>query len=128
MSSRPNGSDEGHADPTASSREHPADSATETTTSKASSKGTSKQDNPLRGSRTSEVWLAVLLIAAILALLCVFILQNTQSVEISFFGWDGHAPLAAALLIATVAGMVVVAVAASLRLLQVRRRVRRSRR
>lgn len=82
--------------------------------------------SPLRGSRTSGTWLAVLGMLVVLLLLAVFIIQNTQSVEISFFGWNGRAPLAAALLIATVAGLFVAAVAGALRILQLRRRVKRA--
>lgn len=84
-------------------------------------------DSPLRGSRTSGTWLAVLVMLVVLLLLAVFIIQNTQSVEISFFGWNGQAPLAAALLIATVAGLFISAVAGALRILQLRRRVKRAR-
>jgi uncharacterized integral membrane protein len=83
--------------------------------------------DPLRGSRTSGVWVAVVAASVLLVLLVVFIVQNTQSVEVSYFGWNGSAPLAAALLIATAAGMLLAIMAASLRLLQVRRRVRRDR-
>lgn len=83
--------------------------------------------DPLRGSRTSGAWLGVVAAAVLLVLLVVFIVQNTQSVRVSYFGWDGTAPLAAALLIATAAGMAIAILAASLRLLQVRRRVKRDR-
>lgn len=82
--------------------------------------------SPLRGSRTSGTWLAVLGMLVVLLLLAVFIIQNTQFVEISFFGWNGQAPLAAALLIATVAGLFVAAVAGALRIIQLRRRVKRA--
>ena len=68
------------------------------------------------------------MLIVLLLLLAVFILQNTQKVEISFFGWNGQAPLAASLLIATVAGALVVATAGALRILQLRRRVKRERR
>jgi uncharacterized integral membrane protein len=84
--------------------------------------------DPLRGSRTSGFWAAVLSLIVLLLLLAVFILQNTQKVEIAFFGWNGRAPLAASLLIATVAGALVVASAGALRILQLRRRVKRDRR
>jgi uncharacterized integral membrane protein len=83
--------------------------------------------DPLRGSRTSGIWVAVLALALLLLLLAVFILQNTQKVEISFFGWSGQAPLAASLLIAAVAGALAVASAGMLRILQLRRRVKRER-
>ena len=83
--------------------------------------------DPLRGSRTSGFWSAVLALALLLLLLAIFILQNTQKVEISFFGWNGSAPLSAALLISAVAGALVVACAGALRILQLRRRVKRER-
>ena len=47
--------------------------------------------------------------------------------EITFLGWNGDAPLAAALLIATVAGLAIAAAAGALRILQLRRRVKRVR-
>jgi uncharacterized integral membrane protein len=83
--------------------------------------------DPLRGSRTSGTWIAVIVLSLLLLLLAVFILQNTQSVEVAFFGWDGRAPLAATLLIAAAGGALVVASAGMLRILQLRRRVKRER-
>jgi uncharacterized integral membrane protein len=85
-----------------------------------------KPSDPLRGSRTSGVWIAVVGLAIVLLLLVIFIAQNTQKVEVSYFGWDGSTPLAVALLIATAAGIVITAIAGSLRILQLRRRVRRT--
>lgn len=85
-------------------------------------------DDALRHSRTSGAWIAVVALVVLLVLLAVFVLQNTQSVKISFFGWDGHAPLAAALLIATAAGLMLAIAAGSLRILQLRRRVKHERR
>jgi uncharacterized integral membrane protein len=81
--------------------------------------------DPLRGSRTSGIWVAVVALVILLVLLAVFILQNTQPVEVTFFGWTGEAPLAATLLIATAAGLLIAVAAGSLRILQLRHRVRR---
>jgi uncharacterized integral membrane protein len=83
--------------------------------------------DPLRGSRTSGAWVAVTLLAVLLLLLVVFIAQNTQDVEVSFLGWEGRAPLAVSLLVAAVVGILLAVVAGSLRILQLRRRVRRGR-
>lgn len=83
--------------------------------------------DPLRGSRTSGTWIAVIVLSLLLLLLAVFILQNTQKVEVAFFGWKGRAPLAATLLIAAAGGALVVASAGVLRILQLRRRVKRQR-
>ena len=84
-------------------------------------------EDPLRGSRTSGIWFAVAVLALLLVLLAVFVLQNTQEVTISFFGGEVQAPLAAALLIATAGGALIVVTAGTLRILQLRRRVRRVR-
>jgi uncharacterized integral membrane protein len=83
--------------------------------------------DPLRGSRTSGTWGAVLLLTVVLILLAIFILQNTQRVEVSFLGWSGEPPLSAALLIAAAGGAVLVAASGALRILQLRRRVKRDR-
>jgi uncharacterized integral membrane protein len=91
-----------------------------------SSPTTRPHDDPLRRSRASGLWIAVVALVVLLVLLAVFILQNTQSVEIAFLGWDGHAPLAAALLIATALGLLIAVAAGSLRILQLRLRVRRA--
>ena len=82
--------------------------------------------DPLRHSRTSSTWLALVGLGVLLVLLVVFIAQNTQSVQVSFLGWDGTAPLAVALLIAAAAGILLTALAGTLRILQLRRRVRRA--
>jgi uncharacterized integral membrane protein len=95
-----------------------------TPTADAAPSGPAGKD-PLRGSRTSGTWVAVVALVVVLVLLAIFILQNTQSVEVSYFGWSGHAPLAAALLIAVAAGLVIAVIAGSMRILQLRRRVRR---
>jgi uncharacterized integral membrane protein len=88
-----------------------------------SSSATAK--DPLRRSRTSGAWSAVVGLAVLLLLLIVFILQNTQDVEVSFLGWEGRAPLAVSLLVASLVGVLLAVVAGSLRIMQLRRRVRR---
>ena len=86
------------------------------------------EKDPLRGSRASGTWAAVVALVVLLVLLAVFILQNTREVEVTYFGWTGQAPLAAALLIATAIGLLIAVAAGSVRILQLRHRVRRERR
>ena len=100
-----------------------SDQPTEPTAPTTPGRGT----DPLRGSRTSATWVAVSLLVVLMLLLVIFIGQNTQNVEVSFFGWEGEPPLAVALLIAATVGMGIAFVAGSLRILQLRRRVRRER-
>jgi uncharacterized integral membrane protein len=119
-------------DPTTPSSAEPADGAA-TRPQPASGPAGPEPDSgrgkdPLRGSRTSGIWAAVVGLGIVLLLLVVFIAQNTQSVSVSFLGWSGTAPLAVSLLIATAAGLFLAAVAGSLRILQLRRRVRRDKR
>jgi uncharacterized integral membrane protein len=83
--------------------------------------------NPLRASRTSRSWISLAALVVVLILLVIFIAQNTQRVEVSFLGWNGHPPLSVALLVAAVGGATIALIIGTLRLLQVRRRVRRSR-
>ncbi|WP_395695819.1 lipopolysaccharide assembly protein LapA domain-containing protein [Nocardioides sp.] len=83
--------------------------------------------DPLRRSRTSGAWVAVVAAAALLLLLVVFIAQNTQAVDISFLWWSGQAPLSVALLVAAATGIALAAVVGTMRIWQLRRRVRRER-
>lgn len=101
---------------------HPADAP------RSESSAPTATRDPLRGSRTSGFWAAVIGLGVVLVLLVVFIAQNTRTTTVSFLAWEGDAPLAVALLIATVAGLFLAALAGSLRILQLRRRVRRDRR
>lgn len=79
--------------------------------------------DPLRRSRTSTVWIGVIVFAVVLVVLLIFVLQNTQPVEVSFLGFSGTVSLAVAMLLAAVAGVLLAAIAGSLRIWQLRRRV-----
>lgn len=81
--------------------------------------------DPLRSSLTGRAWAAVVALGVVLLLLIIFIAQNTRSATVSFLGWQGQTPLAVALLIAALAGLFLATVAGTLRILQLRRRVRR---
>ena len=113
--------------------EHLTDPAPETPSSTTTTGPTGpagpagKSDDPLRGSRTGAVWSAVVGLSVLLVLLIIFIAQNTQRGEVNFLGWSGTAPVSVLLLIATAAGLALAVIAASLRILQLRRRVKRQR-
>jgi uncharacterized integral membrane protein len=83
--------------------------------------------DPLRGSRTSGFWAAVVGLGVLLLLLIIFIAQNTRKTTVSFLAWDGQVSVAVALLIAALAGLALAGLAGMLRILQLRRRVRRDR-
>lgn len=82
-------------------------------------------DNPLRHSRTSGLWVATIAAGVILILLIIFIVQNTQKVQVDFLGWSGSPPLAVALLVAAAAGILITGLVGTLRIFQLRRRVKK---
>jgi uncharacterized integral membrane protein len=79
----------------------------------------------IRHSRTGGLWAGLILSALVLLLLLVFILQNGNPVEISFFALKGVLPVGVALLPAAIAGVLLVAIPGSLRIMQLRRAARR---
>ena len=79
----------------------------------------------MRRSRTGVLWAGLILSALVLLLLLVFILQNSEPVLISFFALEGVLPTGVALLLAAIAGILLVAIPGSLRILQLRRAARR---
>jgi uncharacterized integral membrane protein len=87
--------------------------------------GTTAKD-PLRASRVSRFWLALAGLVVLMLFLVVFVAQNTEKVSVSFLGWQWHTPLAVAMLIAVLVGLAITVTAGTLRIWQVRRRVRRA--
>jgi uncharacterized integral membrane protein len=82
----------------------------------------------IRPSRLGGAWVAVALFAVVLLLLLVFILENSQQVNIGYFGAHGHLPLGVALLLAAVLGILLVVIPGAGRMMQLRRTARRHRR
>jgi uncharacterized integral membrane protein len=62
-------------------------------------------------SRVNSTWVVLALFAVVLLLLLVFILENSKSVDIGYFGAHGHVPLGVALLLAAVLGILLVILA-----------------
>jgi uncharacterized integral membrane protein len=80
---------------------------------------------PVRRSRSGGLWVGLILSALVLLFLLVFILQNGAPVQISFFALEGTLPVGVALLLAAIAGILLVAIPGSVRILQLRRAARR---
>ena len=76
-------------------------------------------------TRTSTAFTGFVAGAIVLILLLVFILENTQSVKISYFGASGHVALGVALLLAAVGGALLVGLVGAARIAQVRRHAKR---
>jgi lipopolysaccharide assembly protein A len=89
--------------------------------------GTPLPHHTLKRTRISGTWTAVACFAVVLLLLLIFILQNSRTVDVSYFGAHGHLPLGVALLLAAVAGVLLIALPGGARILQLRATARRHR-
>jgi lipopolysaccharide assembly protein A len=62
----------------------------------------------VRRTRISRAWTAVAVMVVLGVALIAFLVQNTRSVHIKFFGASGHIPIAVALLAAALIGALIV--------------------
>ena len=81
----------------------------------------------IKRTRTSGIWVALAFFAVILLLLLIFVLQNGTQVNVSYLGMHGHLPLGVALLLAAVCGVLLVVLAGTARIGQLRATARRHR-
>ncbi|MFC7344007.1 LapA family protein [Saccharopolyspora griseoalba] len=77
-------------------------------------------------SRTAWIWSSVVIAFVVLVFLLIFILQNFQNVTVRFLGFAGTLPLGVAMLFAVIGGALLVALAGTARILQLRREARKA--
>lgn len=82
----------------------------------------------VKRTRMGGLWLASGSFAVVLLLLLIFILENSKSVDVAYFGAHGHVPLGVALLLAAVLGILMVVIPGTARIVQLRMTARRHRR
>jgi uncharacterized integral membrane protein len=82
----------------------------------------------VKRTRMGGLWLASGSFAVVLLLLLIFILENSKSVDVAYFGGHGHVPLGVALLLAAVLGILMVVIPGTARIVQLRLTARRHRR
>jgi uncharacterized integral membrane protein len=99
----------------------PADSAVTPTPSTPST-----PESAVKFTRAAALWSALIAGFVILILLLVFIMQNTDSATVHFFGWDWNLPVGVALLLAAVCGGLLTVAAGSARIIQLRRAAKRN--
>jgi uncharacterized integral membrane protein len=78
-------------------------------------------------TKTAAAYNTLIAGAIVLILLLVFILENTESVHIAYFGIGFHMPLGVALLLAAIGGALIVGIVGTARIMQLRRHARRRR-
>lgn len=77
--------------------------------------------NPER-SKIGAVWVALAIFVFILILLIIFILQNSMTIQIHYFGAKGTLQFGVAMLIAAVAGSLLTLLIGSARIIQLKPR------
>jgi uncharacterized integral membrane protein len=77
-----------------------------------------------RPTRLSSLHVGLIVAATVLVLLVVFLIQNSRTVDIRFFGAHLRMSLAVAMLVAAVAGALVTGAAGTARIAQLRRSMR----
>ncbi len=80
----------------------------------------------VRRTRASAWWVGLIIAAMILVALVIFIAQNSASVAVHFLGLQGHVPLAIALVLSAVAGVLLVAIPGTARVIQLRRALKKN--
>ncbi|MBC8090715.1 MAG: DUF1049 domain-containing protein [Pseudonocardia sp.] len=85
-----------------------------------------RPDPVVTRSRTGGLWTGLILSAIVGIFLLIFILQNNVPVQINFLGFAGSLPTGVALLLAAIAGLLLVAIPGGLRILQLRRAAKRA--
>ena len=83
-------------------------------------------ESAVKFTRAAALWSALIAGFVILILLLVFIMQNTDSATVHFFGWDWNLPIGVALLLAAVCGGLLTVAAGSARIIQLRRAAKRN--
>lgn len=111
------------ADPSTGEREHELSAGTQEQPLERAKTGA--PDVRVPRTRTSAAFKSFIAGTVVLALLLVFILENTARTRITYFGASGHMPLGVALLLAAIAGALLSGILGTVRILQLRRRIKR---
>ena len=76
-------------------------------------------------TRAATTWVGLVIGAIVLILLLVFILQNLENVSVKILAWQLDFPLGITILLAAIAGALIMALAGGVRIVQIRRAAKR---
>lgn len=79
-------------------------------------------------SRLGSMWVSLIGMSVVLVILLIFVLQNPARTEIRFLWLDGQLPIGVAMLLASIAGILLIAIPATGRIWQLRRGIRHNHR
>ncbi len=77
-------------------------------------------------SRAGAAWVALVVAAVVMIFLLIFIVQNSEPVQVRYFGFEGTLSLGVAMLFAAIAGALTAGLLGTVRILQLRARARRA--
>ncbi|WP_137876324.1 lipopolysaccharide assembly protein LapA domain-containing protein [Rhodococcus sp. Q] len=77
-------------------------------------------------TKAAATWSGLVIGVLVLIVLLVFILQNLDDVTLNLFWWEFSVPLGIGLLLAAIAGALIMALAGGVRIVQIRRLAKRA--
>jgi uncharacterized integral membrane protein len=80
----------------------------------------------VRSTRSGALWAGLIAAAIVLTALLIFVLQNLENVSVHYLGFHGRVPLGVALLLAAIAGLLLISIPGGVRILQLRRAVKKA--
>ncbi|QCQ90648.1 LapA family protein [Rhodococcus sp. SGAir0479] len=80
----------------------------------------------LERTRAATTWVGLVIGIVVAILLLIFILQNLDSVTFELFAWEFTLPAGISLLLAAIAGALIMALAGGVRIIQIRRVAKRA--
>ena len=86
------------------------------------------EPEPRSGGKTAAIWISLILGAIILILLLIFVIQNNVTATFQYFNAQFDLPLGVAMLLAAIAGALVMALVGSMRMIQMGWTIRKLRR
>lgn len=116
------------AAPSAPAPAAPSSPTADTAPAPAPAAATADEAAPAKkASTTAAIWIALILGAAMLILLLVFIIQNNTPANFTYLTWQFDLPLGVAMLLAAIAGALIMALVGSVRIAQLSWQVRKFR-
>lgn len=82
-------------------------------------------DEPVKRGMSGALWAGLILGVIVLILLLVFIIQNNVTAQFEYMAWTFQLPLGIAILLAAIAGALIMAMVGSVRMFSLSHRVRK---
>ncbi|MCX5046220.1 lipopolysaccharide assembly protein LapA domain-containing protein [Aldersonia sp. NBC_00410] len=110
-----------NSDPTA----QPGSAPSTTPPQPGSPSATAPPIRKIKRTRVSAAWIALIVGIVVMVLLLIFILQNLESTTVSLLFWEFSLPLGVGILLAAIAGAVIMAIVGGWRIMQIRKVAKR---